>query len=92
MIWDFQPLLTAGAKQAIDVDQLYTMVDNFASTLFEDRPTEQLLVREGLTKVIAFFAEYARYETSDEVVEELPVSELIRLTRLNNRSSEDPHV
>jgi len=40
LIWDFQPLLTAGAKQAIDADQLYQMVDRFASTLFDGRPTE----------------------------------------------------
>lgn len=56
-----------------------------------------MLVREGLKKVIAFFAEYARSENDSLVIgavdewEQPPVSELIRHTRLNNRT-DDPHV
>lgn len=54
-------------------------------------------MREGLNKVIAFFAEYARKENDEkqfdllDELEELPVSELIRLAQLNNKT-EEPHV
>ena len=94
LVWDFQPLLTVGAKQAIDVSQLYQMVDNFASTLFPDSPVEQQLLKSGLSKAVAFFAEYARDENDSADGElEPPVSELIRHTRLNNSTDpDDPRV
>jgi hypothetical protein len=94
LVWDFQPLLTVGAKQAIDVSQLYQMVDSFASTLFPDSPVEQQLLKSGLSKAVAFFTEYARDENDSANYElEPPVSELIRHTRLNNSTDpDDPRV
>ena len=75
------------------------MAENFANTLFSDQSTEQLLVRECLNKIIAFFAEYARRENDSVDFENLneidlpPVSELIRQNQLNNKTElSEPHV
>lgn len=74
LVWDFQPLEQSG-MQLVNTTYYYDLIDQFADTLFSDRPESRDLVASGLKQLVYYFEETSHLR-EEETLDELLLSEM----------------